>query len=107
MPKARRHGLGAQGSQLPDCFKILLEYRDRVEDVLSFSSGVLEASGLYLFAHRKAGELNQIIQQNVGMIEDLLIAFISPEAKEFSVAQLVRDYGYPDVDLCEIDLDSW
>jgi hypothetical protein len=44
--------------QLPEFFAILYRYRERVEKVLSFSSGVLEASGLYLLAHCKAGELN-------------------------------------------------
>lgn len=107
MPEARKHGLGAQHHQLPDCFEILLRYRERVEGILSFSSGVLEASGLYLYAHWKVGELNRIIQENVAIIEDLLVAFISPEAKEFSVDQLTRDYGYPDVDLFEIDADWW
>jgi hypothetical protein len=107
MPEASKHGFGAQPDQLPDCFEILLRYRERVADVLSFSSGVLTASGLYLYAHRKTGELNRIIHENVGIIDDLLVTFISPESKEFTVEQLARDYGYPDVDLFEIDADWW
>lgn len=105
MPEARRHGLGADNRQLPDCFKILLDYRERVEDALSFSSGVLEASGLYLYAHQRAGELNRIIQKNISIVDDVLVVLINPEARTFSVNQLARDYGYPDVDLSEIDAD--
>lgn len=75
---------------------------------LSFSSGVIiEGNGLRLYAHRKAGELNRIIRDNVAIIDDVLVAFISPEAKVFSVDQLACDYGYPDVDLFEIDVEWW
>jgi len=30
---------------------------------------------------------------------------ISPEMTTFSIEQMVRDYGYPDVDVYEIDAD--
>ena len=93
--------------RLPEYFAILFDYRKRVEDVLSFSSGVLEASGLYLHAHRKAGELNLVIQDNIAVIKDALVDLISPEGATFTVEQLARDYGYPDVDLFEIDSDWW
>jgi hypothetical protein len=92
--------------QLPEYFAILYDYRERVDKVLSFSSGLLEASGLYLHAHLKAGELNQVIRDNVAIIDDSLAALISPEGTAISIEQLVRDYRYPNVDLDEIDL-AW
>lgn len=46
-------------------------------------------------------------QRDISIIEDILAALISPEAVEFSVEQLARDYGYPDVGLGGIDADSW
>jgi hypothetical protein len=96
-----------EGHHLPKFFEILYEYRERVENVLSFSSGVLEASGLYLHAHNKAGKVNQVIRGNLPLIEDSLAELISPEGAEFRVEQLIQDYGYPDVDLFEIDADWW
>ena len=93
------------GWELPDCFQILLEYRERVENVLSFSRGILEANGLYQYALIKAGELTRIVRENTGIIDDLLVAFISPESKEFTVDDLARNYSYPDVDLLAIDAD--
>lgn len=104
MPDVKRH---AGNDQLPYCFETLLEYRERVEQVLSFSSGVMAASGWYLYAFQKTEALDRIIQGNVSIIEEILGGFISPEAKTFSVDQLVRDYGYPDVDLFEIDMDCF
>ncbi len=37
----------------------------------------------------------------------MLAALISPEAAEFSVEQLARDHGYPDVNLGDIDEEWW
>jgi len=51
--------------------------------------------------------LNRVIQDNVGVIEDILVDLISPEAAAFSVENLARDFAYPDVDLFEIDSDWW
>ena len=45
MPAAVAHGLGPKGHQLPEFFAILLRYGDTLEAALSFSGGVLEASG--------------------------------------------------------------
>ena len=92
--------------QLPAFFEILFDYRTRVDAILSFSGSVMEASGLYLYAHRKAAELNRSIEGHVVVIEDMLAALISPEAAAFSVEQLVRDFGYPDADLSAID-EEW
>lgn len=105
MPHGSAHW--THSHQLPQFFSILLDFRKRVENVLDFSSGVQEASGLYLHAHRKAGELNSVIQDNIAIIEGTLVELISPEAAAFSIEQLTRDFEYPDVDLFEIDLNSW
>ena len=97
----------AEAHQLPEFFAILYDYREQVGGVLAFSSGVLTASGLYLHAHRKVGELNRVIQDNVAVVEDVLVELIDPEAAAFSVEQLASDHGYPDVDLFDIDSDWW
>lgn len=91
--------------QLTAHFEKLFNYRTRVDEVLTFSSGALEASGLYLLAYRKVEKLNRVIRVNVASIDDTLVALISPEGASFSMEQLVRDYGYPDVDLWKIDVD--
>src|SRR5262245_18664432 len=91
--------------QLRRFFEILFDYRTRVHGVLSFPSGVLMASGFYLHAIRKAAELNRAIEDHLGIVDDLLVAFINPEGDSFPVEQLVQDYAYPDVNLLEIDAD--
>ena len=59
---------------LPEFFAILFDYRTRVDDVLTFSSGVLEASGLYFLAYRKVEDLNKVVKANMATVEDLLVA---------------------------------
>ena len=107
MAEEPHSGIASNRDQLPEFFAILFSYRKRIDQVLSFSSGVMEASGLYLQAHRVAGKLNRRIEDNISIIEDILAALISPEAAEFSVEQLARDHGYPDVDLGDIDEEWW
>ena len=95
------------GNQLPTLFSILLAYREGVASSLSFSGGVMEASGLYYYAHRKVAQLNQVIGQHVHIVEDILVDLVSPEAAAFTLGVLVRDYGYPEDDLFQIDGDFW
>jgi hypothetical protein len=100
-------GLRAEPGQLPQYLKILFDYRKRIDSALSFSDDVIEASGLFLHAHRQAGKLNQIIESNLAIVDGALAAVISPEAASFSADQLVRDFGFPDVDLAAVDKDWW
>lgn len=100
------HGFGVHSDQLNECFSILFKYREHVERILTFSNGVLATSGLYFFAHGKTDELNRIVRENIDIIDDILIAIICPEGKQFSMVQMVNDYGYPDVDLRKIDLED-
>jgi hypothetical protein len=58
----RRHRFGPNPHQLPACFRIPLDHREHVENVFSFPRGFLEASGLYLYAMRKA-ETEQNLEQ--------------------------------------------
>jgi hypothetical protein len=93
--------------RLPTYFWILFSYRTRVGEVLSTSDDVLVAGGLFQHAYQMVGDLNQVIQERVAVIDESLAALVSPEGASFSVEELVRDHGYPDVDLLQIDGDWW
>jgi hypothetical protein len=96
-----RRGLRSLSYDLPECFSILLRYREHVETALAFSRGVLEASGLYAYAHAKVEELNRVIRNNVAIIDDILVALICPEAKTPVAGQPPHEYDYPE------DYDWW
>ena len=95
---------GPHSQQLPHCFEILLRYRQNVEATVSCFAGTVMASGMNYYALQKAGTINRVLRDNLGIVDDLLVSLISPEAKSFPVGQLVRDFGYPEVDLVAIDL---
>lgn len=91
--------------ELQECFERLLRYRERLEVVLGFNQGVMEASGLALYAMRKSEDFNLIIRQHLPQIDDLLALMVSPEGKTFRLSELRARFGYPNVDLAEIDLE--
>ena len=68
---------------------------------------MLEATPLYYYAHQKIGEINRAIHAHLGIVEDLLVELISPTDARFDVTDLARDFGYPLVDLSDLDLDWW
>jgi hypothetical protein len=88
-------------------FEQLLAYRVRIEGVLDFSGGVLEATPLFYYAHQKIGEINRGIVTHLGIVEGLLADLISPTDARFDVTDLARGFGYPLVDLSDLDLDWW
>ncbi|MFI5387051.1 MAG: hypothetical protein ACHQ50_13135 [Fimbriimonadales bacterium] len=101
-PQSQQHW-----ADLRHVFEQLLAYRVRLRAVLDFSGGVLEATPLYYYAHQKIGEINRAIRPHLGIVEDLLVELISPTDAKFDVTDLARDFGYPLVDLSDLDLDWW
>ena len=104
-PEIRLYGFMPRANQMQSCFEILLSYREGVERVLSFNRGLLEASGLYLTAFNKTEQFNSIIRHNITVIDDILVEFISPDGREFTVEYLIKNYEYPDIDLSMLDMD--
>jgi len=89
---------------LPYAFEILFQYRERVEQVLSFLSGTGGVtSDLFTYVHRKIACLNKIIRDHLNIIDDILTTLISPQGQTFTEEELSRLYGYPIVDLWDID----
>ncbi len=107
--RSRKHldgqSLGEHQRQLSGCFRILFEYRDRLGSPLGITDGVLEMSGMYCYAYMKAEEMNVVIRKKRAEVDRLLAGLISPEGKSFSVARLIREFGYPDVDVMGLEWD--
>lgn len=86
-------------------FKTLLLYREHVEKVLVYPDRILTAGGWISLAHKRIRELNRVLADHLPLVDDVLAALISSEGRRFELLEMVRDYGYPDVDLDEIDID--
>jgi len=91
--------------RLQRVFELLLQYRINLEKSLDPGGVVLCRDGAGLYADRKISALDAIIEQNLFLVEEPLATIISPENRSFQVTNLAREYGYPDVDLDELDLD--
>lgn len=87
-------------------FRWLLRYRLHAQTCLDELSGVLEASGAGSFL---AGELisntNTLFAKELKKIEELLCNIIDPENRKISQKELVKNYGYLEVDLWDIDFE--
>jgi hypothetical protein len=74
---------------------------------LEFPGQVLYASGLYLYSIHTIGKVQAVVRQNVSIVDNVLAEIVSPTHQEFRVADLEGEFGYPGIDLYEIDLHSW
>jgi hypothetical protein len=92
--------------QLQFVFCRLLDYRVRLESALCSAAMGWCVDGAGLYAYRRTGAVNEVIREKLSVIEDPLALIISPENRSFQVADLAREFGYPDVNLLDIDL-SW
>ena len=93
-------------NDLPQCFFTLMWYRREAESVLSFGSGTYHV-GQALLRHTYQTIWQSIrgIKDQLAVIDAIIVAIISPEEKTFPIEELVRDFGFPDVDVTAIDLD--
>jgi hypothetical protein len=86
-------------------FEDLFSYRIKLNTVIEHNKGVIECSGLSRYAFDLSNQLNFNIKKELYKIDDVLSLIISPAEKTFSVDELASKYGFPLVDIEEIDAD--
>ncbi len=86
-------------------FTRLVRFRQSAHQLLNFNSGVLEASGLYRYPLALIDSVNATLAKELGEIERVLALLVDPELRAFDRQTLIRDFGFPDVDLAELDAD--
>jgi hypothetical protein len=72
--------------------------------MLSVNSGVLEASGFYLYSVRRVQLALDRIPEALRPLEDLVGLVIDPDNRSFTERELA-EHGWPDVDLLALDGD--
>lgn len=88
-------------------FTHLLHYRRDAERVIRATSGWLECSdpsllGMIAIQNRVAGEVTMLMTD----VDRWLCALLDPAARTFPMRELIASYGWPDVDLSEIEQDE-
>ena len=88
-------------------YQYLIKYKKQIYTLQAFNSGWLEASGK--LGQYSIGLTNTITSNLKGKTEELdylLNLIINPNGYSFSEQELIEKYGYPDVDLLDIDIDE-
>lgn len=92
------HGLGM-------LFQILLRFSHEVRSLLAFNSGWYEVSSITArYSIDKTQKFLEAIDlQGLHEVEALLCKILDPRDRTFTRAELIANFGYPDVDLLDID----
>jgi hypothetical protein len=86
----------------------LMKYRIKVESVLNYNSGVIEASSLgFRSAISLTNELNDELNIKIEKIDEILFEIINPNKLKFDENLLIKEYGFPKDDLDSIDIENW
>ena len=86
-------------------FKNLMNYRLRLLDLSNFGNGVMAVSGCFRIPFLVSSTFNDKLSEPIANLDNLLLLFLNPSAINYSRAVLIADYGYPDIDLTEVDID--
>jgi hypothetical protein len=85
-----------------------MKYRIKVESVLNYNSGVIEASSLgFRSAISLTNELNDELNIKIEKIDEILFEIINPNKLKFDENLLIKEYGFPKDDLDSIDIENW
>lgn len=91
--------------ELQSVFDELMEYRLRLHGLLNIANGVIAASGLFLMSLNILNEINQKIIGEFEIVDKILCYIINPLGIQYLVEELQIKFGYPLIDIEEVDLD--
>lgn len=85
-------------------FNDLMNFRTEVYKI-AYIGGVDESSPGLLYSQYLQRNLQEVIRKNLDEIDETLWIILDPEKRVLDKKVLVDNYGYPDEDLDEIDLE--
>ncbi len=91
------------GADLRVVWERAFRFRREAESVVDFNGGVGMASGWHLCAVELTGSMGRVMHDILQDLDDLLADIIDPRGRVFSREELIRRFGFPDVDLFDID----
>ena len=85
----------------------LLGFFETMRQALHFNSGVMEAGSVSFrfIIQQTQSVLEDIDLSKLKRIESLLCCIIDPKSRSFSRQELIDQYGFPDVNLRDIDME--
>jgi hypothetical protein len=92
--------------ELQFIYRYLMKYKKQLYKLERFNSGWLEASGnLSQYAIGLTSTITAHLVGKTKELDYLLELIINPNRYTFTEQELIDKYGYPDVDLLDLDLD--
>jgi len=91
------------GDDIDMAFAYMLEYRMKLNTVLSHNQQILLASHSMRYAFFQINMLDRKIKENIEKYDAFLARVISPENENISIEEMVQSFAYIDVDMSEID----
>ena len=86
-------------------FDNLIQYRLRLLNLFDFGSGVIASSGYYRVPFLVSTTFNDKLKEPIENLNQLIVLFFNSEKLYYSKATLIEKFGFPDVDLREVDMD--
>ncbi len=86
-------------------YEKVLQYREQLHKLLAFNSGIMEISYPYLYSVVVTKAITKKIEGH--QLDQFLSSVIDPLNRTFTREELIKEHGYPDVNLYEIDSDNW
>lgn len=91
------------GADLRVVWERAFRFRRDAEGLVDFNGGVYEASGWHGCAVELAESMSRGVYDTVRDLDDLLADIVDPRRRVFSREELIQSFGFPDVDLFDID----
>ena len=89
-------------------FRNFMNFRETIRTVLEFNGGRYETMiHTRYIIHKTEAVLKTIDQNKLKEIGQLIALIIDPKQQSFTKRELIENYGFPDIDLDEIDSDHY
>ncbi|MFZ4589386.1 MAG: hypothetical protein ACOYN6_00180 [Ignavibacteria bacterium] len=106
--RQRNQDFKLDNHSLPKAFTEILDYRDKLNKLIYHQSGVMEASGLYLWTYEQINEANFYLERNIIHVNRLLLNFLDcTKVIRMPLGELKENYGYLDINLGMVDADNY
>ena len=95
-----------QLNDLVEVYQILINYKNKLGDLLNFNSGWLEAPSAISFAIYLTNSITNNLADKCKDLDKALELLINPKGLTFTEKELKKKYNYPSENLDDVDLDN-
>jgi len=91
---------------IPVLWTRMLQLRLHIEQITAFNEHIMVASGIYFYAVQLADDVGKRVEAGRDHIDQVLSLILDPAQRRFTWGYLVREHGFPDVDLDALEFED-